>query len=165
MFTIFHLYRNRPIPARTLKLIWQHIEYFANTTGGKWLQDINWRGMEYRFADLMQDSGVGGAQTVVKANTIYLCDMEYDAPERHRQTWELFQLYPTIIHELRHVWQMRKWGWRYIICCLPILRNYTIEKDAYRIQDAAEKFFLELDGVRCAAQFRERNQAKEDNHD
>ena len=56
----------------------------------------------------------------------------------------------TVVHELRHIWQRKKNLLLYVICCIPIIRQFTIELGAKAEQQYAREFFDEWDRVRYA---------------
>jgi len=45
---------------------------------------------------------------------------------------------PTLCHELHHHWQYHKFGLLYVLGCIPIIREFVIEKTADAVEDAAE---------------------------
>ena len=48
---------------------------------------------------------------------------------------KVMQVFPVIIHELCHYWQFKKNPLLYFFLQFPFIRNYTIEKQAYKIED------------------------------
>ena len=44
----------------------------------------------------------------------------------------LANLLPVVIHELRYVWQYRRSPLTYCLFSIPILREITLERDAWR---------------------------------
>ena len=52
-----------------------------------------------------------------------------------RQDGLVLSALPTMMHELRHYWQSRKYWWAYPLLQLPVVREFTIEKAAYAVSD------------------------------
>ena len=51
------------------------------------------------------------------------------------------KLIGPVAHELRHRWQFFKFIPLYILACLPLIRNLTIEVDAEKVGASVDKFF------------------------
>ena len=76
---------------------------------------------------------------------VFLLPQENEVKDRRdrediRRVYWLEQLFPTIIHELRHAYQWRKCKLGYILCALPVLREFTLEKGANEAQRQSESF-------------------------
>lgn len=153
MFTVFHAYFTRypMIPASRDRLLgW--LDFYASTPEGKWLQSIDYRhDVTFYWCDAMRDSDVMGAKGLI-GNAIYLQNESADIMnDKHWDpaTWTAL-IAPTAIHELRHLWQRRKWGVLYIPLAFPLLREITIERDAKLITRAAESIIEAEDARRYA---------------
>lgn len=159
IFTVFHLIRNRSIPKRTLNKLYRHMEEFESTAQGAWMREFNWRGMEFRYCDWMPHMEVGGAHSVVCGNTIFLADLHPGQPESYREGYEIYQFYPVTVHELRHKYQRKKLKTGiYSFLHIPIIRELTLEKDAYEMEDVAYTFFGKIDCIRSHWAFLERQE-------
>jgi len=55
------------------------------------------------------------------------------------------RLIPTIAHELRHVWQRKKLGWFYYLFTIPLIRNITIEIDAWYVCNVQINNYFKID--------------------
>jgi len=44
-------------------------------------------------------------------------------------------VFPTIMHELCHYWQSRRYGWMYLFMQLPLVREVAIEPQANEVSD------------------------------
>lgn len=45
-------------------------------------------------------------------------------------------MFPVIMHEMVHYWQRRRYGLLYVLLQIPFVRDITIERNAYAVQDA-----------------------------
>ncbi len=163
--TTFDLIVSYPVPVADRADIISLLTSYAATKKGAWLNRMNWRNFEFKYCQKMADSDIMGAFVVTAPNTIYLMpppNTDFSAPisrteVEHRSSW-ISCIASTLAHELRHAWQYRRCKWLYALCCLPILRQFTIEVDATRIQTEADKFFDNLNSIRAAREFEERMQ-------
>jgi len=53
----------------------------------------------------------------------------------------------TVAHELHHMWQHQKWGWKYFILCMPPIRFYFLEPKAIQVENEVDKI-LGIQGIR-----------------
>lgn len=107
-------------------------------------------GIEYDFLDEIdidevkmywyKDSSpdVLGGFYYFQSNRIYL--NQTFASNCNLLTWHgrmnrVAMMFPTIVHELCHYWQSKSFGIFYLFLQLPIIREVTIERHAYVIQD------------------------------
>ena len=99
-----------------------------------------------QWCPAMCDSGgVMGCFSPIFSQKVFLLPQENEVKDRRdrediRRVYWLEQLFPTIIHELRHAYQWRKYKIGYILCALPALREITLEKGAREAQRQSESF-------------------------
>ncbi len=163
--TTFDLIISYPVPVEDRRDILSLLTSYAATPKGAWLNSMNWRNFEFKYCKAMVDSDVMGAFVVTAPSTIYLMpppNADFTAPitrveTEHRISWPE-NIASTIVHELRHAWQYRRCKGLYALCCLPIVRQFTIEVDAKRIQEAADPYFENLNTLHATRQFEERMQ-------
>lgn len=91
----------------------------------------------------MRGGSILGAYIPWVGKCVYL-QPSATAPVQGKDFWPELMA-PTLAHELRHAWQFRKFSLLYLLCCLPGLREITLEKDAWRISREAEKYFKRFD--------------------
>jgi len=48
---------------------------------------------------------------------------------------------PVVCHELRHVWQHRTMGLKYVVLACRWWNRWTVEPSAYKVQEACERVF------------------------
>ena len=148
MFTIFSLRKSREISYRQRIMLHELISAYADTAAGSWLNSYFWRGYKIKWCPAMNCSGGDmGAFLPWIGKKVYLMP---DAA--NSDTW-MIGIAPTLVHELRHVWQYHRHPVLYVLCCLPGLRQITLERDAWAATKPAEDFFSRLDAIRCAAKF------------
>ena len=147
MFTIFTMKQNsRPFSDGEKARLFDLLDMYASTEFGKWMTELDYRGCDYNWCDSMtMDNGILGARPLF-GKDIYL------APEPSGNwsdivvsTW-IEGIAPVAIHELRHLWQQKKYGkvmWSMLRLpeVIPFLYGKVfIEKDAFEVQEKAEKF-------------------------
>jgi len=161
MFNTFDLIVSYPVPVNERKEFDYLLAAYAAMPKGRWLNDLAWRGFEFKYCQKMADSSVMGAFVVTAPGTIYIMPQsatiinEAIIAPHIRPTWPEI-IISTVIHELRHAWQYRRWKWLYVLCCLPVIREFTIEVDAKRVQKDADAFFETFSARRAAREFEER---------
>ena len=165
MFTSFSLLRSRTASYIEHHELRKLLDYYAATEEGKWLQSLNYRSFTIKWCDAMatDNTGIMGAFAVWSPTTIYLLPLGAPPPPPgFRDTW-LTLIAPTLVHELRHAWQYRKSKLLYALCCLPGLRAITLERDAWRQTQPAQKYFETLEKHRSAAEFAARSSQNREN--
>ncbi len=60
---------------------------------------------------------------------------DIDLNSKSGKASRILMVFPTIMHELCHFWQSRKYKWLYFLMQLPIVREFAIERQANRISD------------------------------
>ena len=159
MFTLFDLPNSYEIPESERQRMFRRVEQFAKLPGNDWLNSINWQAVNLKWANGMTpENGVLGC-FVFWTNTIYLQPEDVYNSGKGSQ-WPELQV-PTLIHELRHKWQYERNKLLYILCCLPILREITIERDAEKITKKADEFCEAMDRYEAEAEY-ERKQAEKE---
>ena len=132
MFTTSKLKNSTKIADSQVDEFHRLLDLYANTTRGRWINDINYKDyILYWCHSMNTDNGVMGAFIPSKGKRVYLL------PESNRQSTNFWcsLIASTLVHELRHAWQYQNNKILYTICCLPILRNFTLERDADKITD------------------------------
>ena len=83
----------------------------------------------YWCKDMNTQNGILGAFSPWRPNKIFLMDMSSVR----------ILLFPTVVHELRHMWQRKKYGWLlYMFLSFYLWRNYTLERSAKKYEVIAE---------------------------
>lgn len=142
MFTVFALAKSVPLTDGQRDRLMHYVSRYAKTRNGLWLNDFEFRAIKLEWCYSMEPAdGVLGAFSFLTGK-VYLQPEEIDKIARGSAWVEL--LAPTLIHELRHVWQYKRNPLKYILCCIPGLRQITLERDAWRETDPAQDFCDEL---------------------
>lgn len=157
MFTLFDLPESYDVPENERNRMLRRVKQFAQLPEGEWLNAINWQAVNLKWCcGMTQENGVMGC-FVFATNTIYLMPEDVYVSGKNSGWAEL--IVPTLLHELRHKYQFERNKLLYILCCLPILRELTIEKDADKITKKADEFCEEMDRVEAEAEY-ERKQTE-----
>lgn len=142
MFTVFALAKSVPLTDEQRERLMHYVTRYAKTRNGLWLNDFEFRAIALEWCYSMKPAdGILGAFSFLTGK-VYLQPEEIDKIARGSAWVEL--LAPTLIHELRHVWQYKRNPLKYILCCIPGLRQITLERDAWRETDPAQDFCDEL---------------------
>ena len=138
MFTTFRIFRSEPFSRRERCWLLAMLQDYSRTFNGCWIQELDYRNLNFKWCPAMSRSdGVMGCFCPISPRTIYLMPQSADiVPTGERVVW-IELLFVTIIHELWHMRQWRRNPLKYIVCALPILRQYTLEREAIAAQDAA----------------------------
>lgn len=142
MFTIFHARKDRePLNQVELSFFFRKIdEYIQTSRENIWLSVTDYRKLAWYWSPAMNDAnGVMGAADPMHS-AVYLMPYAHRhlAAEMRRrigcgiidEDW-LGNLFPVVIHELRHVWQYKRSPLTYTILSIPIIREITLERDAW----------------------------------
>ena len=92
---------------------------YERTSGGEWLQETPWRGMEVRSM-----TGIEGKR---QAAYFALFDRLYVAPDKNAPVW-----FGSVVHELRHAYQRHRLG-LLLYMLLKIIRP-VIERPAKKAE-------------------------------
>lgn len=144
MFTIFSLKNTTPLTDDELNWLHKMLAEYSVTMQGLWLQSLPWTKFNFRWCPKMNgDNGVIGCFSPLHPGTIFLqqcenADIAIKDPSG-RVTW-IEQIFPVIIHELCHAKQWKASKIAYIICALPGLRTFTLERDANLAGEDANEF-------------------------
>lgn len=143
MFTVFSLKKSYPLTAEELRHLIGALLRFASTSAGRWLAPLlAEREPAFFWSEAMRDGDVMGCFTPMHQNSVFLQPHTRltDAPEKHGRAYWIELLFPTVVHELRHMLQFRQYPVLYILCALPGLRQLTLERDARTVEDEAQRF-------------------------
>ena len=153
MFTVFSLLKSAAVTDYERREFAKLLGYYSNTPEGAWLNALPWQTYEIRWAPAMKKSdGVMGAFMPWLGKKVFLLPSENSPAVPVRDPWPGL-IAPTLVHELRHAWQYKRRPWLYVLCCLPVLRKFTLERDAWRQTQPAQKYFETLEKHRSAAEF------------
>ena len=142
MFTVFALAKSVPLTDEQRERLMHYVTRYAKTRNGLWLNDFEFRAIALEWCYAMKPAdGILGAFSFLTGK-VYLQPEEIDKIARASAWVEL--LAPTLIHELRHVWQYKRNKVKYVLCCIPGLRQITLERDAWRETEPAQDFCDEL---------------------
>ena len=136
------------------KILKEMLEIAMKDSVFQWLKELPLDRISFRFCPTITESNdVMGAFTILHPLSVFL----RDDPERittlkGRSFW-IELLFPTILHELRHLWQFQKYPGLYILCSIPGLRLLTLERDAELHQKAAEGVADSYTAMRDRADF------------
>lgn len=155
MFTIFSLFKSRSINFAERHAFHDLINSYAQTQEGAWLNSFQWRAYTIKWCDAMANTDIMGAFSLFMGKKIFLQPSSNPIYPGMPDFWPQ-SIASTLVHELRHVWQYRNNRPLYILCCLPVVRQITLERDAERVQAQVEEYFNMLDMTRCAADMRVR---------
>ena len=151
MFTLLDLLDSYEVPESERNRMFRRVNQFAQTENGEWLNSINWQAVNLKWACRMnQKNGVMGC-LFATYKTIYLMPEDVYMSGKNSGWPEL--IVPTLIHELRHKWQYERNKLLYILCCVPVVREWTIEKDARKITEIAQDFCDKLDAAEASAEY------------
>ena len=146
MFSIFKLKESVRFSEDEEAYLRRMLQRYSVTRQGLWLQELDYRQFHFLWCPAMCDSGgVMGCFSPIFPHKVFLLPQENEVKDRRdrediRRVYWLEQLFPTIIHELRHAYQWRKCKLGYILCALPVLREFTLEKGANEAQRQSESF-------------------------
>lgn len=157
MFTSFSLFKSYPIPDVDHRALLWFLSKYEQTPDGIWMKTLNWREVQFKYCWAMTN-GIMGAWLAVLRKNVYL------APEYAGQDPVEFFKSPilkpimksqpaslsfwaglissTAVHELRHKYQRKRLGLvLYMLCTLPVLRQFTLEREASEIAKSTVAFF------------------------
>ena len=136
-FTLFDLPESYPLNENERSRIFRYVDRYAETMEGAWLHALNYRAIKLKWCcGMTQENGIMGCFAAM-TDTIYLQPEDVYKAVPGSAWVELMA--PTLIHELRHVWQWRSNPLKYLFCAIPVLREITLERDAWEIEEHAQK--------------------------
>ena len=144
VFTAFSLRDSKPLTDEELAWLHKMLAQYSASVQGLWLKSLPWTRFQFRWCPAMNgDNGVIGCFSPLHPGTIFLqpfenADIAIKDPSG-RVTW-IEEIFPTIIHELCHAKQWKLSKIAYVICALPGLRTFTLEKDANLAGEDAREF-------------------------
>ncbi len=136
MFTLFHLKNSKPVTAAEHDALCRVLDDYARTPAGVWLANLPYHRFTYKYCPAMADSDVMGCWLPMYETTVFLRPCDVPGPDS--VTW-IETIAASVIHELRHAWQFKRAPLLYILACLPMIRDLTIERDAKQITEKADK--------------------------
>ena len=157
MFTTFSLLKSEEITESERLEFAKLLGYYSHTPEGAWLNELPHQAYEIRWCSNMKKTdGVMGAFLPWLGKKVFLLPAENTPDVRMRDPWPGL-IAPTLVHELRHAWQFKRHPWLYVLCCLPVLREFTLERDAWAQTKPAQNYFETLESHRSAAEFAARS--------
>ena len=147
MLTIFNMKKNsRPFSDGEKTRLFDLLNVYATMEFGEWLLELDYRGCDYRWCDLMTvDNGILGARPLFGKDIYLAPEPSGNGNEIAVSTW-IEGIAPVAIHELRHLWQQKTYGkvmWSILRLpeVIPFLYGRVlIERDAFAVQEEAERF-------------------------
>ena len=147
MLTTFNIKKNsRPFSDGEKTRLFDLLNMYAMMEFGEWLLELDYRGCDYRWCDLMTvDNGILGARPLFGKDIYLAPEPSGNGNEIAVSTW-IEGIAPVAIHELRHLWQQKTYGkvmWSILRLpeVIPFLYGKVlIERDAFAVQEEAEKF-------------------------
>lgn len=165
MFTIFQQFKAKPAQQAFVARLLHLLNWYQQQTEGQWLRSINIGAIKFCFCQSMTaDNGIMGAFSPLRSDTIVLMP----CPNLLQQNSDSFGtailqgwadiIAPTAIHQLRHKWQSMQYGTvKYILCSLPLVRQFTIQSDADKVTIQAQRMLQ----VKVAADYAGKSYAKQ----
>lgn len=135
MITIFNATKNTyPLTDEQRSELLRSIAEYSKTNDGKWLNDIDYSGLEYLWKSDLENTDVQAIRPLFGKKIIL------QPNENNTVFWAQIMASPAI-HELRHIYQRKRLG--LLVYCLlaPIGRipglaeKAPLEKDAFKHQD------------------------------
>ena len=147
MLTTFNMKKNsRPFSDGEKTRLFDLLNMYATMEFGEWLLELDYRGCDYRWCDLMTvDNGILGARPLFGKDIYLAPEPSGNGNEIAVITW-IEGIAPVAIHELRHLWQQKTYGkvmWSILRLpeVIPFLYGRVlIERDAFAVQEEAERF-------------------------
>ena len=146
MFSIFKLKDSTPLNDRESVYLMKMLQRYSVTRQGLWLQELDYRKFQFLWCPgMLSSGGVMGCFSPLFQSCVFLLpsgepevlpQKKYDVG---RCYW-VEQLFPTIIHELRHAYQWEKSKFAYILFALPVIRQFTLEYGANKAQKECADF-------------------------
>jgi hypothetical protein len=142
MITVFNATKNTtPLTAQQNTVLWKCINAYSKTEEGKWLKELNWESFKYLWKSDLEGSDVQAIRPLTGNSIILQPNVD------NSDYWVQLMAAPAI-HELRHVWQRKKYGLLAYSLLAPWGRLFPetapLEKDAFDQQDKANDFILKI---------------------
>lgn len=138
MFTLFDLNSAKRFEKDERRVVLKLVNEYYKARKLQWIKDLDIEKCKFFWCfEMDTDNGIIGAYSYLKNDSIFIM------PPRFKEDYEswLEIVIDTIIHELRHKWQHKKYGLLYYLLSLPLIRNITIERDARKEEKNAQLFF------------------------
>lgn len=138
MITIFNVKKNTtPLTGAQYAELIRCIDLYANTPNGAWLKEVDYRLFNYLWKFDLEGTEVQAIRPLI--GDCIILQPNGDNPDY----WVQLMAAPAI-HELRHVWQRKKYGLIPYCLLAPWGRLFPetapLEKDAFDQQDKANSF-------------------------
>jgi hypothetical protein len=165
MFTSFSLLKSRPVLPDEAQELYNLMDIYSKTETGRYLNYINFRAIQFYWCDNMAPAnGIMGAWLCWLGKRVYLMPGPETYMYMAKNPW-LLGVAPTLAHELVHCWQYKRSWLLYILACLPVVREITIEKEANVVWRDATKFFENLSNLRTQKEFAKKMEGWKENDD
>lgn len=142
MFSIFKLFNSIELNNYEKDYLHEILNEARKRKEFAWLDQLDLNKLSVKECPEMMYTEIIGAFTPLRPGTIYLQRIMQPSIELH-PLWLEF-VFPTVIHELRHMLQFKKRPLLYCLCALPGIRNLTLERDAEKQELLAEDFIIEF---------------------
>ena len=97
---------------------------YSLTDDGKWLNEVDYTSMVYKWSPVMEDSYVMAACPLI-GSTIY------SMPKGKSPDYWVVLVSPAIVHELYHKWQIRQNPVKYLCCSILSRLFMCFSEDLY----------------------------------
>jgi len=153
MFTLFNLLNSEKVTDTEREKILYYINKYKETNNSNWLNSLDLSKINFYWCkDITDENNVLGAWNPLFYNDIYVKSIDKSKLNGNKFNDQLVYdfhfglIIPTIFHELYHKYQCKKYTLPiYALLAIPLWREYTIEKSAYKISDNASDWIMILD--------------------
>lgn len=128
-----------------MKNLTELLSEYEQTSGGAWLRETPWRGMEVRS----MTGEEGRRQAMYSA----LFDRLYVAPDKNAPVW-----FGSVVHELRHAYQRHKFG-LLLYMLMKIIRP-VIERPAKKAELDATEWMCQVNEEELEKRLQERKRKR-----
>lgn len=161
MFTLFNLLNSNQVTETERDMIFSYINKYKESSYGNWLNNLNLSNIKFYWCNDMTDqNNILGAWNPLFYNDIYVKSIDKSKLNGNKFNDQLVYdfhfglIIPTILHELYHKYQCKKYTLPiYALLAIPLWREYTIEKSAYKISDNASDWIMILDEEKFKEEF------------
>lgn len=138
MITIFNTYKNtEPLTDAQLSELFRCISIYEDTPHGAWLSEVDYTNYEYLWKKDIEGTHIQAIKPIIGKSIILqtYCN---------NPLFWVQMMSPVAIHELRHVWQRKEYGFMVYCILAPLGRipglseKAPLERDAFIEQDMAQ---------------------------